>query len=115
MTLGIFLGPLIAIPIPLKPDCENLTKEACDTATKHWGDNWYVNYYWHIMFALPIVCAVLQMLLFSTCFKYETPIFLAEKGRNEELREVLSKIYQDEDSINKIERELKKTAGDKSK
>lgn len=59
LTFGIFLGPLIALPIPNKPHCPKPVTQECQDSVDKWGSNWYVQYYWHVMFALPIITSVI--------------------------------------------------------
>jgi MFS family permease len=54
ICFGIFIGPLIALPIPLKPDC---VVPVCPEL-EAWKKDWYVTQYWHILFSLPIITAV---------------------------------------------------------
>ena len=57
-------------------------------------DDFYVTTYWRIIWCLPILVSALQILLLSTCFRHETPTFLQEKGREEELLVVMKKFYK---------------------
>ena len=56
-------------------------------------DDFYVTTYWRIIWLLPLFVSALQMLLLSTCFRHETPVYLQEKGREEELLVVMKKFY----------------------
>jgi len=90
LTFGIFLGPLIALPIPVKPTCVDINK--CPLLDD-WKKNWNVKTYWHILFSLPIITAVLQLILLTFVFKYDTPTFYKERGMTEELNVIMNKIY----------------------
>jgi len=50
---GIFIGPLVALPIPIKPDC---VAGVCPEL-EAWKTSWYVTQYWHVLFSLPIITA----------------------------------------------------------
>lgn len=65
----------------------------CNNDITTWGKKWNVNYYWHIMFALPIITSVLQLFLLTFVFRYETPNFYKERGMTEELNTIMNKIY----------------------
>ena len=45
------------------------------------------------MFALPIFFAVLQLLLFFTCYGYETPAYYKQRGMTAELETFMRKMY----------------------
>ena len=62
-------------------------------------DSFYVVVYWRIIFCLPIVVSLIQVLLLLTVFNYETPVHLHEKGMHDDLMRVLKKIYNDPDEI----------------
>ena len=51
--------------------------------------------YWRIMFGLPIVFAILQVLLMTTCFAKETPKYLISKGNIREAKNTI-KLYFNE-------------------
>jgi MFS family permease len=93
LTFGIFVGPLVALPIPARPETNCGIDAKCIETLNTWKDSFYVNQYWHIMFGLPILTAFLQLALFGTCFRYETPTFLKRNGKTEELEILMNKIY----------------------
>ena len=57
-------------------------------------EDFYVNQYFRIIWAMPLFIALIQMLLISTVFKNETPVYLKEKGMEEELLTVMKKFYE---------------------
>ena len=56
-------------------------------------DSFEIQYYWYIIFTIPIGFSLLQVLLLLCVFKYDTPIFLKQKGRTEDLNIFMNKIY----------------------
>ena len=52
--------------------------------------------YWYIIFAIPIIIALLQILLLLTLFPYDTPVMLKTWKKDKELKELMTKIYIDE-------------------
>jgi len=56
-------------------------------------DDFYVDSYFRYIWTLPFVVSALQVTLLLTCFKNETPVYLKEKGRDEELLTVMKKFY----------------------
>lgn len=93
LTFGIFLGPLIALPIPNKPACAKPITAACQKELDDWGKDWYVNYYWHVMFALPIITSVIQLVLLTVVYPWETPNFYKERGQTDKLHQLMNRIY----------------------
>ena len=81
LTFGIALPSTMALAYP--PDI----KETGET-----GD-FYVEQYWRVIWCLPLFCAVLQVALMGTCFRFESPVYLHEQGREEELLTVMKKYY----------------------
>lgn len=79
LTFGGCLPPLMALAYPLKID---------ETT-----DDFYLNTYWRIIWCLPILVSAIQLLLITCFFRHETPIFLQEQGREEELLVVMKKFY----------------------
>jgi Sugar (and other) transporter len=55
------------------------------------------------MFGLPILTSVIQLILLTFVFNYETPNFYKEKGMTEELNIIMNKIYSPEVIERKIE------------
>ena len=41
-------------------------------------DEFYLTYYWRIIWCLPILVSLIQMLLLTLFFRHETPVFLLE-------------------------------------
>lgn len=46
---------------------------------------------------MPIVIAVAQITLLMVCYRHETPIYLKQQGREEELQKVLEFFYKPEE------------------
>ena len=56
------------------------------------GDQWW----WRFMFGFPILTAAIRTLVLLTCFRFETPTFLISKGKDEEAKEIIKKLYFEE-------------------
>lgn len=52
--------------------------------------------YWRIIYIFPIFFLGLHSYQFIYSYPYETPKYLLEKGRKEEARELIEKIYKEE-------------------
>ena len=48
-------------------------------------DSFEVQWYWRIIWSTPILISILQVTFLMCCYRHETPIYLKEKGREEEL------------------------------
>jgi len=48
------------------------------TITK--ADDFYVNSYFRIIWAMPLIIAAIQVLLLLTVFRNESPVYLSEHG-----------------------------------
>ena len=81
LTFGIALPSTMALAYP---------SDILETG--HTGD-FYVEQYWRVIWCLPLFCAVLQVALMGTCFRFESPVYLHEQGREEELLTVMKKYY----------------------
>ena len=57
-------------------------------------EDWYVNFYWRLIWLAPLVIAVIQTILLLTCYNHETPVHLLERGETKKLGKVMRKIYQ---------------------
>ena len=79
LCFGGCLPPAMALAFPLKIDSTT--------------DDFYVTTYWRIIYILPIFVSVLQLTLLTCVFRHETPVFLQEQGREEELLVVMKKFY----------------------
>ena len=80
LCFGAALPGTMALAYPI--NFNNLTK-----------DDFYVDQYFRYIWMLPLVVSALQVLLLLTCFRNETPVYLKEKGRDEELLAVMKKYY----------------------
>ena len=81
LTIGIALPSTMALAYPSD------LKE-----TGHKGD-FYVEQYWRLIWCLPILCAVAQVILMGLVFRHESPVYLNEQGKEEELLKIMKKFY----------------------
>lgn len=58
-------------------------------------DSFQIQYYWYIIFAIPLLISLIQVLLLVTIYSYDTPSFLKQNGKTEELKVLMNKIYKD--------------------
>jgi MFS family permease len=79
VTFGILVSNLLGIPLPSENDLEKSD---------------FIKYeYWRVLFALPIVFAIVQEVLLFTVFNYETPKYLKQIGKKDELQAIMNRIY----------------------
>ena len=97
--LTVNVGILISFLLGL-----NVAKAS--TIRAHPDDEWW----WRFMFAFPILTAALRSLFLLTVFRFETPSYLISKGKDEEAKEILDKIYFAEHS-DQIYKEVKVRMG----
>ena len=57
-------------------------------------DSFAIQYYWYILFSLPLVFALIQIILFIAVFPYDTPVSSKQKGWTSDLNELMNKIYK---------------------
>jgi MFS family permease len=57
-------------------------------------DDFYVSQYFRIMWCVPLVVSAIQVILLLTVFNHETPVYLYEQNREEELLVVMKKFYK---------------------
>ena len=50
--------------------------------------------YFRVIWAVPLLIAVIQTLLMMTCFRNESPVYLKEHGMEDELLNVFKKWYK---------------------
>ena len=60
--------------------------------------------YWRIIWGTAILISFLQVLLLRIFFHHETPVFLKEQGRNEELLKVMKKFYAESEIRERIDK-----------
>jgi len=65
--------------------------------------DFYVNSYFRVIWAMPILVAVIQQALLMTCFANESPVYLKEKGKEEELLAVMKKFYEPNEIRNRLD------------
>lgn len=56
--------------------------------------DFYTDQYFRIIWSLPLVIAAIQLLMILTVFRNESPVFLKDHGRDEELLAVFKKLYE---------------------
>ena len=79
ITLGIFISNALGLP---------LLEDIKDAKPSFLNDN-----YWRVIFGVPIVFALIQSLLLMTIFKFETPKYLKQRKREEDLENLMKRIY----------------------
>lgn len=78
LTFGITIPAFMALAIPAPPEDP---------------DDWWINFYWRIIWLVPIGIAVVHTALILFCFNHETPVYLYEHGEMEKLNKVMLKFY----------------------
>lgn len=58
-----------------------------------------IQYYWYIIFALPILIAIIQVMIICFAFPYDTPPILKRNGENEKLLKLMRNIYLNEEIV----------------
>ena len=82
-TVGIMLPSLLSLAIPANPS----------VALDENPDDWLVTGYWRVIWLAGASLILVQMLLLSTVFNYETPVDMKSKGENDRLVELMRKMY----------------------
>ena len=82
-TVGIMLPSLLSLAIPADPI----------EALKENPDDWLVTGYWRVIWLAGASLILVQMILLSTVFNYETPVEMKSKGDNDRLVELMRKMY----------------------
>lgn len=91
ITFGIFISNVVGIPLP---DCHiPFDSHHCEKSKNIYTPGFIGDDYWRILFAIPIMIAVIQSLLILLVFNYETPKFLKQQGRKAELNALMGRIY----------------------
>ena len=57
-------------------------------------DNFLVNGYWRVIWLAGASLIVVQMILLSTVFNYETPVTMKTSGDHDRLIELMRKMYK---------------------
>jgi MFS family permease len=81
--VGILVPALFALWIPEKKDLL--------------ADSFYVTNYWRVVWAFPVVTVLLQTLLLTTVFAYDTPSELKSMMKKEDLAKLMSRMYEEEE------------------
>lgn len=63
------------------------------------ADSFEVQNYWLVVFAIPLAIALAQVLLLIFVFPYDTPTFLKQRGEEYRLKELMLKIYKEEEVV----------------
>jgi hypothetical protein len=63
-----------------------------------------------ILAFIPLGLATLQIIMMTTCYKYETPVILAKKGEKEKLDVFMNKMYANDPSV--IPERIKELTGE---
>ncbi len=96
ITVGILISYLLGITFPdcieNHPDFKGNNLSCKENSVKY-EKGFVGDEYWRVMFAIPIVIALVQTILLFTAFNYETPKFLKMNGRKGELNVIMGKIY----------------------
>ncbi|SBS80819.1 hexose transporter (HT), partial [Plasmodium ovale curtisi] len=82
ITFGIFIAVLLGLAMGEGPD---------GTSNKPLSE--FEKIWWRLMFFFPTLISLLGIFLLVIFFKEETPYFLFEKGKIEESKKILMKIY----------------------
>ncbi|CAA9986802.1 hexose transporter, putative [Plasmodium knowlesi strain H] len=85
ITFGIFIAVLLGMAMGNVPEEVN---NPLGTFQQIW---------WRLMFFFPCIISILGIVLLTFFFKEETPYYLFEKGKVEESKEILKKIYGSDD------------------
>ena len=59
--------------------------------------------YWRIVWSTPLIISAVMVLMLATCFRHETPIYLQENDRKEEMKAVMKKLYRGTEVRKRIE------------
>lgn len=86
ITFGIFIAVLLGMAMGDVPEGE--VNKPLETFQQIW---------WRLMFFFPCIISILGIVLLTFFFKEETPYYLFEKGKVEESKEILKKIYGSDD------------------
>ena len=57
-------------------------------------DDFFINEYWRVIWAVPAVIAVLHTILLVFCFRFETPFDLKNQKKDEELLVLMKRCYK---------------------
>lgn len=57
-------------------------------------DDFTVQNYWRVMFALPVAFAIIQCFCLLTVFNYESPKFMKQNKQDAKLNLLMGRIYQ---------------------
>lgn len=83
-TAGIMLPSLMSLAIPADPVADHQINP----------DNFLVNGYWRVIWLAGASLIVVQMILLSTVFNYETPVTMKTSGDHDRLIELMRKMYK---------------------
>ena len=67
-------------------------------------DSFEIQYYWYIVFTIPLGLSLIQVLLLGCIFIHDTPVVLKQKRKIDELKVFLCKIYiSEEEALSRID------------
>lgn len=84
-TIGIMVPSLMALYVPSPINRDTYVKD---------GYQFAVDNYWRLIWAVPILVAIIHIALLMCCFRNETPVFLKEQGREQELLDAMKRYYK---------------------
>ena len=67
------------------------------------ADDFYVNSYFRIIWSVPLLIALIQVVLLLTVFSNESPVYLKEHGQEQELLRVMKKFYTSDEAIRRYD------------
>lgn len=73
-------------------------------------DEWW----WRVCFGFPILTTSLRIICLMTCFNFETIPFLVQKGKDDEAKELVKKLYLEQHCEEIFEEYKKKTGNNKN-
>lgn len=62
-------------------------------------DSFEIQSYWYIVFTVPLGFSLIQVLLLLCVFTHDTPVVLKQKGKFDELKVFMNKIYISEEIV----------------
>jgi len=80
LTFGLIIPSTMALAIPQPPTDK---------------DDWWINWYWRVIWLVPVAIAIVHSCLLLFCFRHETPVHLRVQGNEQELLRVMKKFYHE--------------------
>ena len=79
ICFGLCIPSTMALAIPNPPEDE---------------EDWWINFYWRIIWLVGLLIALIHTLLIIFCFNHETPVYLLQHGEDKKLNDVMMKFYK---------------------